>query len=323
MVKIALIGGVSSTLTTLKKMVFHKMEISCVLGYLPKPTEVVSGYIDLEQISKNNHIPFKSFRKINDKENIDYLKSKNIDVIFVVGLSQLVNDEILNLPKLGCIGFHPTLLPRGRGRAPLAWLILEETHGAANFFLMGQGTDDGPIFIQESFEVSSEDDAHTIEGKILKAIDQALDIFLPELKNKRWNPIAQLESDATYYVKRTPDDGWIDWNLNAERIDRIIKASAKPHPKAYTFFNDDLITINNSRIDKDLKIKGVIGRVLRATIDEFLIQCGDGLLWVSNIEREGIHYKPKVGQRLGYYCEKEIYLLKKELKEIKYILDHR
>ena len=86
------------------------------------------------------------------------------------------------MPKLGCIGFHPTLLPKGRGRAPLAWLILKEKKGAASFFLMDKKADSGPVFVQEPFEIEDNDDASRVEKKIEIAIEKALDKWLPELK---------------------------------------------------------------------------------------------------------------------------------------------
>ena len=70
------------------------------------------------------------------------------DLLFVTGLSQIVKPPLLNLPRIGCIGFHPTWLPKGRGRAPLGWLVLDGVPGAATFFLdgrgLGFGADTGP-----------------------------------------------------------------------------------------------------------------------------------------------------------------------------------
>lgn len=325
MIKVALIGAVNSTLATLKSMLVHQVEIACVLGYKVKPHEIVSGYANLEDISVANQIPYKSFWKINSEENVVFLKNYKPDVIFVVGLSQLVSREILDIPTLGVVGFHPTLLPKGRGRAPIAWLILEEKVGAANFFLMSESVDDGPIFVQEPFKIERDDDAGIIEGKIINAIEEALNKWLPKLKAGNWDPIEQDEYEATYYEKRAPEDGYINWSEDAKKIDRLIKASARPHPGAYTFYNDSMIVINNCQIEKNMKIKGVNGRILR--IDEnkrALIQCDEGLLWIWELtDDEGKAFFPKIGQKLGYYVEKEVFFLRKEIKELKEILDKK
>lgn len=318
MIKVALAGSVTSSFVTLEKLIEHKFEIVVVFGYEPEKTKLISGYRSMKSLCEENNILYVPFLKINEEENEKLLQQLEPDVFFVVGLSQLVSAKILSIPKLGCIGFHPTLLPQGRGRAPIAWLLLKEKQGAANFFLMGEGADDGPIFVQEPFAVSDEDDAGIIEHKILKSIGAALDNWLPSLKKGDWNPVPQDDLAATYYGVRTPEDGWINWDLPAFNIDRLIKASAPPHPGAYTFYKEKKLTITNSRIENGIPIRGVIGRVLAVSqAREYLIQCGTGLVWINALDTERNEVPLRVGQKLGYYTELEIYLLKKEINELK------
>ena len=318
MFKIVLAGSVTSSLVTLQQLVHHKMNVVGVFGYEPKNTSEVSGYVSMKEVCDNNQIAYYPFNKINSIENLNILKELNPDIFFVVGLSQLVSEEMLSVSKMGNVGFHPTHLPKGRGRAPIAWLILEEKFGAVNFFLMGEGADDGPIFIQEIFSVDETDNASTVEQKILTSIKQALDKWLPVLKKGEWNFIPQNEIDASYYGKRTAEDGIINWNNSSAYIDKLIRASSNPHPGAFTFLNTNKIFIWRSKIETDIKIKGVTGRVLLIKENNFLIQCGEGLLWISNVTDES--FKPvtlKVGQKLGYYADLEIYNLRKEIQELK------
>lgn len=321
MIKVALAGSVSSSLVTLEKLIEHQLEVVYVLGYEPESTALVSGYQHLKPLCDKNNIPYVPFLKINQPEHVRLLQEAKPDVFFVVGLSQLVSEELLSIPKLGCIGFHPTLLPRGRGRAPIAWLLLNEKQGAANFFLMGQGADDGPIFVQEPFDVTELDDAATIEEKILQAIKIGLDKWLPSLNKGEWNPIPQNDAEATYYGKRGPEDGWVNWDLPAYEIDRLIRASAPPHPGAYSFLKANKVIITKSRIEKDIPIKGVVGRVLiKNEQGEALIQCGSGLVWINALNAEGNPVPLSVGQKLGYYAELEIYNLKKQIEELKKLI---
>lgn len=324
-VRVILIGAVNSTLETLRKLVFHEFDIALVFGYRIRENEIISGYVDMSDYCNQMGIPFKYFDSINSEDNIQFLEEVKPDLIFAVGLSQLVCPKILEIPKLGCIGFHPTLLPRGRGRAPIAWLILEEKFGAANFFLIGKGVDDGPIFVQQKFEIEDADDAEIIEQKILMSIGLALDSWLPDLKKGLWNPIEQNGDLATYFEKRTADDGWIDWHLDMYSVDRLIKATSKPHPGAYTFLNHRRIVVLKSRIENTLKIKGVPGRVLRVNDkNEYLIQCGMGLLWLSEIEdSDGKTFVAKVGQKFGYYVENEIFILKEQIKRLNKLIDNQ
>lgn len=311
--RVGLIGGVCSSFHTLKKLVEHGFNVVIVLGYKPSEGMVVSGYSDFEQYCLDENLNYAPFTKINDKANI--IKSEQLDVLFVVGISQLVGDEIINAPRLGCIGFHPTALPNGRGRAPLAWLVKNIENGAANFFAITDIPDAGPIFIQIPFTVTEEDDARTVETKLLTAMDKALDGWLPSLKSGIWNPVPQDEAGATEYGMRRPEDGLLSWNNSAYECLRLIRASAPPHPGSFSYFGLNKIIIRKAYIETSLSISGCVGRILKIKNNELLIQTGDGLIWITDYALEGI--KLKVGDRLGYLPEYEINLIKTEIYEIK------
>ena len=147
-------------------------------------------------------------------------------MLFVVALSQLVSDEIIALPKIGAVGFHPTDLPKGRGRAPLAWMVTNCEAGAVNFVAINGIADSGPIFVNEHFGVTAGDDAASVEAKVCHTMIKALDRWLPELKKGIWNPIEQDHRQATEYSVRKPDDGLLDFAADAYTIHRLIKAAA-------------------------------------------------------------------------------------------------
>lgn len=306
MYKILIIGAVRSTATTILALIRHQMNIVGIMGHEPLYKEKVSGWYDLKSLATQYQLDYKGFNKINDKANIKWAISKKPDIIFAVGFSQLLSDDWLNLPKLGCIGFHPTCLPRGRGRAPMAWIILEERCGSATFFLLGKGADDGPILVQQGFQLNESDDAGSVEIKICESINIALDSWLPNLKKGFWNPIPQDDSSATWFGKRNIEDGLIDWKRNAKDIDRLIKATTSPHPGAYSYFNDHKAIILSSEVENSIPIRGVVGRVLLKNENgSCLVQCGSGLIWIKNIGLpDGIELK--IGDKLGYNAEDEI-----------------
>lgn len=316
MFKIIVIGAVKSTQRTILELLKFKFDLIGIIGHEPKNIRSVSGWVDLSQTAKNFEIDYKGFKKINDNEVLIWAKEKKPDIIFAVGFSQLLSEDWLNMPKIGCIGFHPTMLPRGRGRAPLAWLIINEQWGAASFFLMGTGADNGPIFIQEPFKVEKDDDAKTLETKIDQSITLALNKWLPKLKNGEWNPLPQNEALATWYGKRSIEDGLINWQDNNIKIDKIIKASTFPHPGAYTYFKDEKLLILSSNIETNLKITGITGRVLKVDNEKgYLVQCGQGLLWINQLFLNKTH-KISVGDKLGYQVEDEIFNLKGIIKTL-------
>lgn len=311
--KIAVIGGVTSTRLLVEKLYQHGFKDVQVFGYTPANTKNVSGWADLSVPAEQCHYKFNPFLRVSDftKEIMELQP----ELIFAVGLSQLIPEEILQIPRLGAVGFHPTALPKGRGRAPIAWLVLEQKNGAATFFSLLAGVDDGPILVQEPFQVDAEDTAATVEAKILLAEANALDRWLPQLAAGLMASTEQDHSSATWYGRRTPEDGWIDWHKSAETLLRLIRASTHPHPGAYTFRQDHKIIIWSAQLQDQHSECGVIGRIL--LVDEsgaFTVQCGERQLMTVTEWESSTGWTPKVGDLLGYYVESEINALRQTLR---------
>lgn len=324
--KVGLVGSVGSSMLTLQKLFEYKFDIVGVWGYEPDSIQNVSGFCSLRSFSEEHDLPYYPFIKINDERHKQEIKASAPDILFIVGLSQLVDKDIIDIPKYGCVGFHPTKLPRGRGRAPLAWLVLNEKEGAATFFRIQDGADCGEIYVQETFQISEEDDASTVCDKLDKSILTALDKWLPSIKDKKPQGTPQDESKATYYARRAPLDGYLDWGKEAYTLDRIVKAAAKPHPGAFSFYEDNKVVIWKTRYHKDGFPMGVIGRVVEFFDNHPVVQTGNGFLEIKSYEmidyRENIIEKQLVvGSRLGYYDHYEIFKLRNEIKEIKKLIN--
>ena len=320
--RIVLAGATSSTRLTLEALVRHQMPVVGVLEFRPDDPSGVSGFSRLDDVAERAGIPCVGFQNINAPETIAQIKAWQPDICFVVGLSQLVKAELLAIPRLACVGFHPTWLPRGRGRAPVAWLVHDATPGAVTYFVMDEGADSGPILVQEPFAVHSTDDATDVTRAMELAIGRALDCWLPKLRAGEWNPQPQDDSQATYHAKRAPEDGWIDWSASAKDIHRVIRVATHPHPGAYTYFKDHKLIVWSAEIETGYPIRGVIGRVLLTDPQRgALVQTGDGLLWLREVEwgdKADVTKPPKllVGQRLGYVVEDEVSRLKQRVTEL-------
>lgn len=311
--KCAVLGGIVSTKVLIEKLARHGFSEVRVWGYEPADASNVSGWVDLSQPSAEAGFLFTGFRRITECEGA--LRVFGPDVVFVVGLSQIVPAAMLSIAKLANVGFHPTPLPRGRGRAPVAWLILEQMNGAATFFALRDGVDDGPIYAQVPFSVTEDDDAGTIYRKVLDAEAAALDEWLPRMKAGDLTVVEQDHDRATWFGRRGPEDGLVDWSAPRHDILRLIRASASPHPGAYSFSGDVRVVIE-AAILENKKEKGVIGRIL--SIDEnftFVIQAGDGLVRVTTW-RADRDWQPRVGLKLGYDVEAEIFALRNKIRSL-------
>lgn len=308
--RLAVIGGVNSTEVLVRQLAKHGFRDCAVWGYVPADSTNVSGWCDLGAVCSELGLPHNPFRKVAECEQS--LRSFSPDILFVVGLSQLVPPSMLGIASRLNVGFHPTALPEGRGRAAIAWLILKQMNGAASFFVLGNEADDGPILVQEPFQLCPDDDAASLEAKILRAEARALDRWLPELRLNGPVSREQDHSRATWFGRRAPEDGWIDWSLPRVSLMTLIRASAPPHPGAYTFCNDTRIEILAASLS-DRPETGVTGRIVRTHDDgRFEVQCGDALLMVEKW-RCNENWAPKTGVRLGYYVEAEVFHLCKQV----------
>jgi methionyl-tRNA formyltransferase len=323
--RLVVAGAVVSTRRILECLLRHEANVVGVLGLEAAAAPRTSGYRRLDDLADAAGIPYADFRNVNDPESVALLRRWEPDLLFAVGLSQLVRREVLDLPRLGCVGFHPTWLPEGRGRAPLAWLTWEARPGAATFFLIDEGMDSGPIFAQEPFHVAPSDYAEDVEAKQLAAIDRALDRWIPRLITGHWDPVPQDDRQATYYGRRAPEDGLIDWSWPAERIHALVRAASRPHPGAYTHLKARKLIVWRAEPERALRWSGVAGRVLLTDAQKgALVATGDGLLWLAEVEDadaatanpQGTAGLLKVGVRLGYAPQDEIHRLRRQVIEL-------
>ncbi len=284
--KTILIGSVGSSKITLEEMINTKFPIDTVFSLDEKYSQNVSGYYPLHELAKKYDIPFIKFKSINDIENINIIKEINPDHIFVIGLSQLINKEIINAAKIGAIGFHPTPLPKYRGRAAIVWQILlgvRETK--CTLFFIDEGIDSGDIIGQESYIIEESDYASDVGEKCGVALRLLLKRTLPKIKNNLIKPIKQKEDEATYLLKRTPEDGEINWSESAEKIQRLIRAVSRPYPGAFSNYKGtNKVIFWKADYYKNYKYIGIPGQIANIGKDFIDIVCIDGLLHVYDYE---------------------------------------
>ena len=318
-------GAVVSTRRILEGLLRHGCNVVGVLGLEAAAAPRTSAYRRLDDLAREAGVPYADFHNINDPQSVEILRQWEPDLLFVVGLSQLVHNEALGLPRLGCVGFHPTWLPEGRGRAPVAWLTMEARSGAATFFLIDQGMDTGAILAQEPFYVAPTDYADDVVAKQMAAIDRALDRWIPRLLAGHWDPLAQDDAQASYYGRRAPEDGLIEWSRPAERIHALIRAASRPHPGAYTYLKGHKLIVWRAEPEPALPWSGVAGRVLLTDAEKgALVQTGDGLLWLTEVEDADADGPTRptsagllqVGARLGYASQDEIQRLRRRVIEL-------
>lgn len=305
--KTVLIGAVSSSKTMLESMIVTGFPITYVFSLDEKYSENVSGYQPIHETAEKSHIPFKKFHNINEDENIEIINKIEPDYIFVIGLSQLVGKKIMDAAKIGVIGFHPTPLPKMRGRAANVWQMLLGIHRTkCSIFMIDAGIDSGDILGQEEYIIEDTDYASDVEIKINEALGRLAKRVLKQISEGNLEVKKQKEEEATYLLKRTPEDGWINWGDPIEYIHRLVRAVSKPFPGAYAFYDKEhKIIIWKADSMENTKYIGIPGQI--AYIDDHYmdIVCKDGILRVTEYENED-HVKLTVGHKLKGTTEASI-----------------
>ena len=284
--KFVLIGSVMSSECALEIMIKKNIDIQMVFSLDEAYSINVSTYRPIHKMAEKYGIPFKKFHKINDLENLEILRSIEPDYIFVIGLSQLVKSDLLACAKKGVIGYHPAPLPKFRGRAAIVWQILlgiKET--AVSLFYLDEGTDSGDIICQEKFTIGDNDYAEDVLEKAkeaaLRAISKGIDLIL----DPEFVPQKQNHNDATYLLKRNPEDGKIDWNSDGQYIQRFVRAVSKPYPGAFSEYEGrEKVIFWKADFIKTDKYYGFNGQIISKTEQYIEILCNGGILKVFEYE---------------------------------------
>lgn len=282
--KSILIGSVSSSQVVLEELIVAGCPPEMVFSLDETVSVNVSGYFPIHETAQANGIPWRKFQKIGDPEHTEAIAALNPDYIFVVGLSQIVGEPILKAAKKGVVGLHPAPLPKYRGRAAMVWqMLLGLEKSAVSLFLIDEGMDSGPILGQESFLIGPEDYAEDVERHCLAALRTLLRRVIPQLRDGTARPIPQREEDATWLLRRGPEDGVIDWNLPMAEIHRLIRAVSRPYPGAFSHYDGRrIVTFWRAEMERNPGYIGFPGQIAEKDESSFAILCQDGLLRVTD-----------------------------------------
>jgi methionyl-tRNA formyltransferase len=318
-VKIVFIGSVLSSYRALQSIFKMRSEYATdivgVFGLDETFSKKVSDYYPIHKYAEKIGIPSFTFRNINNEDTIKKIKKLNPDLIFVIGLSQIISKEILEIPQIGCIGFHPTPLPKMRGRAAIPWMILLGVReSAATLFFLDENVDSGDIIDQVKYVIEENDYAIDVYNKVCIALETLIERNFPLLINGKISRIPQNEKESTYLSKRVPSDGLINWNNSSDSILRLIRAVSKPYPGAYSFYEGRKVIIwKASSLDLKEKYIGLPGQIVDIVNGNLYVATGAGLLSIESYEIVGNFCRINIGHKFGVNLTEEIMSLKKRV----------
>ena len=265
------------------------VEVACVYTLEPELTQKVSDYQDISPVCHRHNIPLKKIKNIN--QEIADIKEINPDIIFIIGWSQIVKPEIFNIPPLGCVGSHPALLPKNRGRAAIPWhFINQEKYGGVTLFFIDEGCDSGDIIDQSKFILNDKDNALTYYTKMQVATLRLIRRVLPSLINHTAKAKPQRHNQATYLLPRAEQDSYLDFcTMSTRQIFNQIRAVAYVYPTAYAFYEQKKIgVLESSVVPKKYQIYSATpGQIIKTSPKSLWVKTLDGIIELKKLTFSG------------------------------------
>lgn len=274
----------------MKAVVFAYHDMGCVgtLALLDAGFEIAAIFTHPDGANENHFfgsvariaaergIPVYAPEDVNHPLWVDRIRDLKPDVIFSFYYRHLLCDNILNTARVGAFNLHGSLLPAYRGRAPLNWVLVNgESETGVTLHRMVTRADAGAIIAQQRVDIAASDEAMSLHRKLTKAAASMLHDVLPAIKAQTFSETAQDDSKASYYGRRTPEDGRLDWELPAQTLQNLSRAVSDPWPGAYSFVGTHKFIVWKSRVRMDVN-PARAGTVL--SVSPLLVACGDGAL---------------------------------------------
>ena len=295
---------------TLQKLLDHPR--SNVIGVVTQPDkrrgrgkQLIPSAV--KKIALNHNIPIWQPKRIKkDQDTLSQLKNSQADAFVVVAYGQILSLEILQMPKVGAINVHGSILPQYRGAAPIQWCLYNgDRQTGITTMLMDEGMDTGDMLLKAYTDINLFENAYQIAEKLANQGADLLIETLEKLESNEIQAVPQNNEEATYASLINKDDFIVDWNKSAIAIHNQIRGF---YPNCFTSFRDDKLKIMatipmdddylqsldesyqelNNQLKSLDKTIGKPGEVI-GLIKNFgpVIKTGKGLLLLSEIQRSG------------------------------------
>ena len=305
--KAVFMGTPDFAVPTLQKMIDMGIEVTAVVTQPDKAKgrgkKVI--YSPVKECALAHDLPvYQPVRIKKDPEFIQTLRDMQPDVIVVVAFGQILPKEILDIPRLGCVNVHASLLPKFRGAAPIQWSIIdgEEVTGVTTM-LMDVGLDTGDMLLKAEIPMDPKETGGSLHDKLAAVGGELLEKTLIGLEAGTIVPEKQDDSQAGEYARMLDKElGHIDFNQPAVVIERLIRG-LNPWPSAYTYIDGKTLKIWEAEV-LDRNYGCEYGEVAEVTRNCLIIQTSVGALSVKSVQLQGKKRMDIAAFLNGYTIEK-------------------
>lgn len=286
--KVVFMGTPDIAVPCLQKIIDEGHEVIGVVTQPDKPKGRGKklGMSPVKELALKYDIPVYQPIRARDDEFVQTLKHLNPELIVVVAFGQILPKAILDIPKLGCINVHVSLLPKYRGAAPINWVIIngEQKTGVTTMY-MDEGLDTGDMILKSEVDLDDNITAGELHDKMMEigadTLKQTMDLIEKGCAPRE----PQNHDEFSYAPIMNKSLGNIKWNNSAKEIHNLVRG-VNPWPSAYTIYNGDTMKIWKTEVlgEKSDKTPGTI---LKVDKDGIRISTEDNIILVKEIQMPG------------------------------------
>lgn len=252
----------------------------------PKGRGKKVSFTEIKEVAIKHDIEVFNPKRIKDSENIEYLRSFNPDVIVVVAYGQILSNEILDIPKYGCINIHGSILPKYRGPAPIHRAIINgDSEVGVTIMYMNEGLDTGDIINTASINISDDETTGQAYDKLKNLGADLLIKTLKDFENGIFNREKQDDSQSCYAPLIIKTECQINFDDKANNVKNFIRG-LYPFPKAFTYLDDVLYKIGEVAVINGYE-SDVPGKILEVTKDSIIVSCKESAINIKKIQKQG------------------------------------
>lgn len=223
--------------------------------------------------------------KIGEEQSVELLKSLQPDLFVTCAFGQFLPQRVLDIPRMGTVNVHGSLLPKYRGAAPIQWAIIngDKVTGITTMLTVLK-MDAGDILLKSEIELDDEITAGQLYDRMSLLGAETLLKTICGLEAGTITPVPQPECDVCTAQKITRETGKINWEQSAVQIHNLVRGT-NPWPGAYSWFKDERMRVWKTRVIDDSKVTQVLpGTILEVNREGFVVQTGKGILGILEVQ---------------------------------------
>jgi methionyl-tRNA formyltransferase len=290
--RIGWVGSHVEGILALQSVLESGLRVEAILTLCKDRAALRSGSVDYGDLSRAYAVPLYEIANINDDDARDLLRRLALDIVFVIGWSQIVRPEVLSLARIGMVGAHASLLPRNRGRAPINWALIHGERLTGNSLIwLAESVDEGDIIAQTEIPITPYDSCRTLYEKVAESNIAMISDFLKRIGSGDRPGRPQNITNEPNLPGRRPEDGLLDWAGPAGDVYNFIRAVTRPYPGAFSFLDGRRWRIWESAVlplsASHAAAPGTVLGPVWSTVPSacgLAVACGEGMVTLLEIE---------------------------------------